>query len=88
MFSIDNIVLDPALQGKLSFLNQYGVTFGEMFGQGDGKTIVTSLLCCLMLILFFQNTVKKLEIFRLNYKSLAITITAFLISVLSLNKTS
>ncbi len=56
MFSLNNIVLPGALSTKLSFLTQYGISFGEYMNNinGDMSTIVW-LFVGFALSVFFKN---------------------------------
>ncbi|WP_372998783.1 MBOAT family protein [Sulfurimonas sp.] len=89
MFSLDNIVLHPVFQSKLSFLGEYGISFGGMFEDIHGsKWSVVWLLVVLVLVLRFRNSIEKSDSFKLNYKTVLFSSFIFVISALYLNKVS
>lgn len=68
MFSLDNIILPDALSSRLHFLSQYRIKFGnyvEHFG-GDGKVTIVWLVIGLFLVLFFRNSIEKMNHFKIN----------------------
>jgi len=89
MFKLDNIVLLPFLENKMTFLLNDSVTFGRMFESinGDRWTLIF-LVFAFIIILYFKNSMEKLEQFSLNYKTLFFSLFLFLFSILSLNKVS
>jgi len=91
MFSFDNVVLANSLSSKLSFLQDYGITFGGWVANVDsdgGKFLLPLLLLGFILILFFGNSNQKLKSFKLSYKTALFAGIAFIGGVLSLNKVS
>jgi len=89
MFSLDNIVLTPLFQNKLSFLIQYGISFGEMFEDiGGSRWTIIILFFTFIFILVFKNSTQKLNNFKLNYKTALWSAIALVGGVLSLNKVS
>ena len=69
MFSLNNVVLYPMFESKLSFLKSYGVTFSMMFGNIAGsKSTIVIIIIVFILILFFRNSMERSEEFKLNYK--------------------
>ncbi|MCK5855406.1 MAG: MBOAT family protein [Sulfurovaceae bacterium] len=85
MFSLDNIVLHPAF----SSLPLQGVEYGKMFSSigGDSFTIIW-ITTILFSILFFKNSIERLEGFKTNYQTATITAIALSMGILSLNKIS
>jgi alginate O-acetyltransferase complex protein AlgI len=89
MFSLDNIVLPTALEGRLSFLTDLGVNFGgfvENIG-GDFYTPVW-LFIGFFLVLLFKNSIQKINNFQINYKTALLSGISFTLAILSLNKVS
>lgn len=89
MFSLDNIILNPLFQSKLSFLSQYGISFGGMFEDiGGSRWTIVMLFFTFIFILIFKNSTQKLNNFKLNYKTALLTTIALVGGILSLNKVS
>jgi len=89
MFSFDNVVLHPLFQNKLSFLSQYGISFGGMFENiGGTRWTIVVLFFIFILILVFKNSTQNLGNFKMNYKTALWSGIAFVGGVLSLNKVS
>ena len=61
MFSLDNIMLPNILESVLPFLNKYGVEFGWFTQNIQGKSFtLVFLIIGFILVLFFENSSKKL----------------------------
>ncbi len=89
MAGLNGIVLPSFLATKLAFLEPYGVTFFQWLNRLDGDIMMIPwILAGFIIVLFFKNSSEKLENFQLNYFSLFWAATAFVISILSLNKVS
>lgn len=91
MVGVSGVVLPNFLSSKLSFLNEYGIQFGEWIpniGNDGGKSLVPWLLIGFLLILVFKNSTQKLENFKLNYKTALFSASAFVGGFLSLDKVS
>jgi len=89
MITIDNIVLPAKLASKLSFLNEYGISFGAWLGAITGnKWSVVWLFLGFIIILVFKNSTQKLDDFKLNFKTALWSAIAFVGGVLSLTKVS
>ncbi len=89
MFSFDNVVLPVFLFSKLSFLTEYGIEFGPVLLNIDGRAYtLISLIIGFILILFFKNSIQKLDNFKINYKTVLLSGIAFIIGILSLTKIS
>jgi len=89
MFSLGNIVLHPMFQNKLSFLSTYGIEFGGMFANIQAnKWAIVWLFIGFVLILFFKNSMEKINNFKPNYKTVLFTGVSFSYGVLLLNEAS
>jgi D-alanyl-lipoteichoic acid acyltransferase DltB (MBOAT superfamily) len=90
MLSLDNITLPNALEGRLGFLVDFGINFGNMYGEISGSATETTfwLLIGLALTLLFNNSIQKINNFQLNYKTVLLASFAFVLALLSLNKVS
>ncbi len=89
MFSLNDVVLHPLLQNKLSFLSQYGITFGEMFTNIMGtKWTIILIFFAFVLILLCKNSIQKLNSFKANMTSVIFTSILFYYSIISVNKIS
>ena len=89
MFSLDNIVLPDKLEIKLSFLSSHGIKFGDWARgiNGDEWTAIW-LIVGFILILMFNNSIQRIKNFQLNYKTVSLSVIAFTLGILSLNKVS
>jgi len=89
MIDINNIVLPKKLAGELSFLNEYGITFGYWLiaTTGDKWTFVY-LFVGFILVLVFKNSVQIMNNCKLNYKTALWAGIAFAVGVLSLTQVS
>jgi hypothetical protein len=89
MFSLDNVVLPEKLESKLYFLSNYGVKFGQWAKDitGSDWTMIW-LIIGFILILVFKNSIEKLDIFKLNYKTALFSGFIFFMGLVSLNKVS
>ena len=89
MFSLENVVLHPMFESKLSFLKSYGITFAGMFENISGsKFTVVAIIIALFLVVVFKNSMEKRDTFILNYKTLILTAIYLVGGILSLNKVS
>ena len=86
MFSLDNIML-PSLLGRLMpFLNNYGVEFGQFTQNIEGRSFTFAFLVFgFIMVLFFENSTKKLSNFKLNFTNSFIFVMAFSISFYKLS---
>ena len=88
MFGGD-VVLSEKLASKLIFLQDYGITFGEITKHiGDGSKSLNWLLAGFILILFFKNSMELQKTFQHNYKTAFFGAICFIAGILSLNKVS
>ena len=86
MFSLDNIMLSSKLESALPFLNKYGVEFGSFTQNIQGKSFtLVFLIIGFILVLFFENSSKKLDNFKLNFINSFIFVMAFTISLYKLS---
>jgi alginate O-acetyltransferase complex protein AlgI len=86
MFSLDNIMLPNILESVLPFLNKYGVEFGWYTQNIQGKSFtLIFLIIGFILVLFFENSSKKLDNFKLNFINSFIFVMAFTISLYKLS---
>ncbi|PPK57116.1 D-alanyl-lipoteichoic acid acyltransferase DltB (MBOAT superfamily) [Malaciobacter marinus] len=89
MFSLNNVVLHPMFESRLSSLKSYGVAFGGMFENISGsKFTVVVIILALLLVVLFKNSMEKRDTFILNYKTLILTAICLVGGILSLNKVS
>ncbi|SVB18963.1 uncharacterized protein METZ01_LOCUS171817 [marine metagenome] len=86
MFSLDNIMLPSMLESVLPFLNKYGVEFGLFTQNIQGRSFtLVFLIIGFILVLFFENSNKKLDNFKLNFINSFIFVMAFTISFYKLS---
>ena len=89
MFSLNNVVLPNMLANRLPFLNDLGIKFGGLSEHIKGNQLTPIwLISGFILILFFKNSIEKLNSFKFNYTTILFSVIAFTYSVLSLNKVS
>jgi hypothetical protein len=89
MLKLDNIVLHPILEQKLSFLNQYGVKFSSMFiNIGGGYLTVVWIIMGFLIVLLGRNTSSQLIKFRPSIMNLVIYAVISSFSILSIYKFS
>ena len=86
MFSLDNIILPSILESVLPFLNKFGVEFGWLTQNIQGKSFTFAwLIAGFILVLFFENSTKKLNNFKPNIVSSFIFVAVFTISFYKLS---
>jgi len=86
MFSLDNIMLPSILESVLPFLNKFGVEFGWFAQNIQGKSLTLAwLIAGFILVLFFENSTKKLNNFKPNIVNSFIFVAAFTISFYKLS---
>ena len=86
MFSLDNIMLPSMLESILPFLNKYGVEFGLFTQNIQGRSFtLVFLIIGFILVLFFENSNKKLDNFKLNFINSFIFVMVFTISFYKLS---
>lgn len=89
MFGFNGIVLPIFLSSKIDFLKEYNITFGYIFENIHAdKYIVLWLFLAFVLVLVFNNSMQLASKFKLNFKTMILSIILFSCSILSLNKFS
>ncbi|AXH15812.1 membrane-bound O-acyltransferase family protein [Malaciobacter mytili LMG 24559] len=89
MFGFNGIILPSFLSSSFYFLKDYNITFGYLFENINAdKYIILWLLSAFIVVLFFNNSMQLRDNFKLNYKTLIISVILFSCSILSLNKFS
>ena len=89
MFNLEHIVLPTFLESKLQFLYPYNIEFGNFLtGIGGKRETLLWLFFTFIMVLWFKNSIEKLESFQTNYKTAFFSATAFTMGVISLNKVS
>ena len=89
MMGVNGIVLAEKYNLIFSFLTNYGITFDRVTENiGDGSKSLIWILFGIFFILFFKNSMEKSKKFKINIKTLFITLIYFLSSILSLNQIS
>ena len=88
MFSLDDIVLHEKLETKLSFLSNYGVEFGPMFGAQGTSFVAVWLIFTLILVVFTKNSIQLLDNLKKNTFYAFITALLFVIALFDMNKIS
>jgi len=89
MFSLENVLLPEKLATNLSFLNIYGIKFGNWLENISGD-IFTSfwMLAGFIFVLFFKNSMDFKNDLQLNYQTCFFSGLLFVYAMLSLNKVS
>jgi len=89
MFSLDNLVLPSALEGRLGFLTDIGINFGGFTKNIHGGFFFPVwILFGFVLVLLFMNSIQRINNFQLNYKTVSLSSIALTLGILSLNKVS
>lgn len=83
------LVLPKVLAGPLHSLGAAGISFGNPLAGIHGSFLTAAWLAAgFVLILGFRNSVQQMEAFRLDVRTLVMTIVLFVFGVLSIVKTS
>ena len=86
MFSLDNIELPILLADLIPFLSKYGVEFGQFTQNIQGRPFTFIFIVIgFILVLFFENSAKKLSNFKFNLTNSFIFVMAFSISFYKLS---
>jgi hypothetical protein len=86
MFSLNNIMLPNLLGDVLPFLNEYGIEFGQFTQNIQGSPFtIAFLIIGFIVVLFFENSNKKIENFKFNFINISIFVMAFTISFYKLS---
>ena len=89
MFNFNNIVLSNKIGHKLSILSDYGFKFADVTKHiGDGSKVLNWIIIGFILLLLFQNSIEKLNKFKLNYKTIFLSALTFIIGILHLTRAS
>jgi D-alanyl-lipoteichoic acid acyltransferase DltB (MBOAT superfamily) len=82
-------MLPDKYAGKLTFLHEWGVSFGYVFKEigGKPKTLVYIILA-FIIVLAFQNANTMRENFQYNRKNLLITITFLFVAISMMSRVS
>lgn len=89
MIGLNGIVLDAKLEQNLFFLHNFGVQFGIVTSNiGGEKKLLTWIIVCMFIILFFKNSMEKIKDFRMNFSYIIKTSLLLTLSFYSLNKAS
>ena len=89
MIGNNGIIFKIKLEEYLSFLSNFGVSFGTVFQNMTGESkIFFWLLFAFIITLVFKNSIEKLDNLKLNKKTLSFTIFLLTISILSLSSVS
>jgi D-alanyl-lipoteichoic acid acyltransferase DltB (MBOAT superfamily) len=86
MFSLDNVVLPGVLESRLVFLEKYGIEFGGFTTNIQGGiSIIFWLFFGFILIIFFKNSMDKLQKFKPTILNGFLFISIFIISFYKLS---
>jgi len=89
MLGMTGINLPIALSSKLSFLNQYGVEFGNFLGEtGGDKFTPLWIIFGFTLVLIFKNSMEQIKVYKVSYTTVLFSGILFVTGVLSMNKVS
>jgi alginate O-acetyltransferase complex protein AlgI len=89
MFKFDDIVLPLQFKNKFSFLIDYGVEFNYWpINIGGSQWTAIWIILAFAVVLFFNNSMEKIEIFELNYKTVLLASLCFSLGILSLSRVS
>lgn len=87
MLGLDGVMLPNQLVHQLGFLHRYGIEFGRFLAdiQGSPDTIIW-LVIAFIFGFTFKNSIEQLYNFRLSYRTVIQSGTAFICGVLALNQ--
>ena len=88
MFSLDNIVLRPILESRLSFLTEYGIEFGVMFEVQGTAYVAVWVVFTLFLVVFTKNSIQLMNNLKQNTFYALITAFLFVVALYDMNKIS
>jgi D-alanyl-lipoteichoic acid acyltransferase DltB (MBOAT superfamily) len=88
MFSLDYIVLHPALEHYLHPLSSFGVQFGAMFSNIEADKWLLAWLVLAITTLWLNNSAYHAKCFKPNFKYLLLSLVLFISATLSLNNAS
>lgn len=90
MFGLNGIELPSGLSNIFGFLSIYGFEFGGAWlGEINAKywTFIWIALGFIV-TLFLKNSTERLQYFKLNYQTFLLSVAAFTVAILSMNKVS
>ena len=88
MFGFTGIELSSKYVEKLSFLNEYGVTFGQWLHNIDGNKSGTWLIAAFLIVLLGKNSMELRERFKPNKWYLIFSVLLTIYAVSNINKLS
>lgn len=89
MVGLSEVVIAEKYRHNFSFLTKYGIIFDEVTVHiGDGSKSLIWIICSIIFILFLKNSMEQWNNFKLNYKTLFLTLLCFIIALLFMNKVS
>ena len=92
MFSLSDVVLPRVSFPLFGFLEEYGVVFGYFYGNitayGVSNNLVFWLFLAFILVLFCKNSMEKLKLIQLNYKTAFFIALLFTAGIIGLNTVS
>jgi D-alanyl-lipoteichoic acid acyltransferase DltB (MBOAT superfamily) len=88
MFGMSGIELSTKYAEKLSFLSDYGVTFGHWLHNIDGSKSITWIFAAVVLVLIAKNSMELRESFKPNKWYLLFSISIAMYSISNINKLS
>jgi hypothetical protein len=89
MFSLSNMVLPKALEGRLGFLIDFGISFGGfVINIGADFYIPVWIFFGFIFILFFRNSIQLLNHFKISSGYLIYTIIILITALGGLNEFS
>ena len=87
MFSLDDIVLPHMSEDRLSFLTDFGISFGYWLNQISGSYVtVIWITTSLFLVVMLDNSIQKSQ--KFNYRTVLLASFTMSIGLLSINKFS
>ena len=89
MFGFNGLMLPEKYAGKLTFLSEYGVEFGTVFADINGKAQTTAyIILGLIIVLFFKNAMQWRESFIPTRLNLIFSIVLFLTALSMMSRVS
>jgi D-alanyl-lipoteichoic acid acyltransferase DltB (MBOAT superfamily) len=82
MFGFDGVMLPEKYASKITFLQNIGIEFGQVYHDIAGKSKTTTfIILAFIVVLSFKNSMQRRETFKTNYINLAITIVFLAMSI-------
>jgi hypothetical protein len=76
------------LKSKLSFLTEYGIEFGSMFGVQGTSFVAVWVVFTLLLVVFTKNSIQLMNNLKQNTFYALITAFLFVVALYDMNKIS